>query len=208
MSVDLLETRHQPLSDHDLDQLFRKARTFNGWSNRDISDADLKKLYDLMKFGPTSANQCPARFVFLKGEAKQRLKPHLLGSNVDKTMAAPVTVIIAWDWEFHEKIPKLFPHAPEAKDWFESEESRKENGFRNGTLQGAYLILAARALGIDSGGMSGFDQKAVDEEFFKNDPDMKHWRSNFLLNLGYGTTENLFPRSPRLAFDEAAKILS
>jgi 3-hydroxypropanoate dehydrogenase len=208
MPYDLaLDDRHTPLSDHALDQLFREARTFYSWEDRDIPDADLKALYELMKFGPTSANQSPARFVFLRGEAQKRLKPHLIESNVDKTMTAPVTVVVAWDWKFHEKIPQLFPHSPEARDWFEAEDSRKENGFRNGTLQGAYLILAARALGIDSGGMSGFDKAGVDKEFFEGDPEMKHWRSNFLINLGYGTEEKLFPRLPRLAFDEAAKIL-
>jgi 3-hydroxypropanoate dehydrogenase len=202
-----LENRHEPLSDHALDQLFREARTFYSWEDRDIPDETLKTLYDLMKFGPTSANQCPARFLFLRGEAKTRLKPYLIESNVEKTMTAPVTVVVAWDWTFHEKVPQLFPHNPGAKDWFEDEDARFDNGFRNGTLQGAYLILAARALGIDSGGMSGFDNDGVDSEFFHDDPDMRHWRSNFLLNLGYGTQEKLFPRSPRLSFDQAAKIL-
>ena len=120
---------------------------------------------------------------------------------------APLTVVLAWDWNFHEKIPQLFPHAPEAKDWFESDEARFENGFRNSTLQGAYLIMAARALGLDCGPMSGFHKDGVDEEFFKNDPEMGAWRSNFLINVGYGTTEKLFPRLPKLAFEQGAKLL-
>ncbi len=202
-----LEDRHGVISDHALDQLFRGARTFYSWEDRDIADTTVHALYDLLKYGPTSANQSPARFLFLKGEARERLRPHLIGPNVEKTMSAPMTVVVAWDWNFHEKIPQLFPHNPDAKDWFASDEARFENGFRNGSLQGAYLILAARALGLDCGPMSGFDKDGVDETYFKNDPEMASWRSNFLCNLGYGTTEKLFPRSPRLSFDEAAKIL-
>ena len=142
-----------------------------------------------------------------KATPKKRLEPFLIPSNVDKTMTAPVTAIVAWDWEFHEKVPELFPHDPGAKEWFASDEARQANGVRNGTLQGAYLILAARALGLDCGPMSGFDNAKLDEEFFASDPKMKHWRSNFLVNIGYGTTEKLFPRLPRLAFNEAARIL-
>lgn len=203
----VLADRHKPLSDHALDQLFREARTFYSWEDRDVSDTTIQALYDLLKYGPTSANQSPARFIFLKGEAQARLKPFLIESNVEKTITAPVTAIVAYDTEFHEKIPKLFPHAPEAKDWFADPDARKTHGFRNGTLQGAYLILACRALGLDSGGMSGFDNAGVDSEFFEGDAEMKHWKSNFLLNIGYGTTEKLFPRSPRLDFSEAARIL-
>ena len=198
--------RHAILPDQCLDQLFRGARTFYSWEDRDVSDTTLHALYDLLKYAPTSANQSPARFVFLKGDAQEKLRPHLIGPNVEKTMTAPVTVIIAWDWKFHEKIPELFPHNPDAKEWFADEESRFDNGFRNGSLQGAYLIMAARALGLDCGPMSGFDKDGVDETFFKGDPEMGTWRSNFLCNLGYGTTDTLFPRSPRLAFDDAAKI--
>jgi 3-hydroxypropanoate dehydrogenase len=118
-----------------------------------------------------------------------------------------VTVVVAWDWNFHEKIPQLFPHDPGAKEWFASDDARFENGFRNGSLQGAYLMIAARALGLDCGAMSGFDKDGVDETFFKNDPEMGAWRSNFLINLGYGTTEKLFPRLPKLSFEDGAKIL-
>ncbi|MGY6532558.1 malonic semialdehyde reductase [Glycocaulis sp.] len=207
MSELALADRHKALSDAALDQLFRGARTFYTWEDRDVSDATLQALYDLLKYGPTSANNSPARFVFLKGAAKERLKPFLIPSNVDKTMTAPVTAIVAWDWEFHEKVPELFPHDPGAKDWFASDEARKANGVRNGTLQGAYLILAARALGLDTGAMSGFDAVGVDKEFFASDPSMKHWRTNFLVNIGYGTEEKLFPRLPRLSFGEAARIL-
>ncbi len=199
--------RHKALSDAALDQLFRGARTFYSWQDKDVSDATLQALYDLVKFGPTSANNSPARFVFLKGEAQQRLKPYLIESNVEKTLTAPVTAIVAWDWDFHEKVPQLFPHAPDAKEWFASDAARNANGVRNGTLQGAYLIMAARALGLDTGPMSGFDAAGVDKEFFASDPVMKSWRTNFLLNIGYGTEEKLFPRLPRLSFNEAARIL-
>lgn len=207
MSDLALQDRHKALSDHALNQLFRGARTFYTWEKKDVSETTLQALYDLLKYGPTSANNSPARFVFLKGAAKERLKPFLIPSNVDKTMTAPVTAIVAWDWEFHEKVPQLFPHDPGAKDWFASDEARLANGVRNGTLQGAYLILAARALGLDCGPMSGFDSARVDQAFFASDPHMKHWRSNFLVNIGYGTEEKLFPRLPRLSFDEAVRIL-
>ncbi len=203
-----LADRHKPLGDRALDQLFRGARTFYSWSDREVSDTTLKALYELLQYGPTSANQSPGRFLFLKGAAKERLRPHLIESNVEKTMTAPVTVVLAWDWNFHDKVPELFPHNPGARDWFASDEARFENGFRNSSLQGAYLIMAARALGVDSGAMSGFDKKGVDETFFRNDPEMSAWRSNFLINLGYGTEDMLFPRLPKLAFGSAAKILS
>lgn len=199
--------RHSVLPDHSLDQLFRGARTFYSWENRDVSETTLRALYELLQYGPTSANQSPARFLFLKGESKERLRPHLIPANVDKTMSAPVTVVVAWDWNFHDRIPQLFPHNPEARDWFASDEARFENGFRNGTLQGAYLVMAARALGLDCGPMSGFDKTGVDAAFFKSDAGMASWRSNFLVNLGYGTTEKLFPRLPKLEFDDGARIL-
>ena len=204
----VLEDRHSILSDQALDQLFRQARTFNAWSDREVSNTTLQALYELTQFGPTSANQSPARFVFLKGDAKEQLRPHLSEGNLDKTMSAPVTAIVAWDWNFLDKLPELFPHAPDAKNWFAGDDARFENGFRNGTLQGAYLILAARALGLDTGAMSGFDKDGVDETFFKSSTDMASWRSNFLVNIGYGTTENMFPRLPKLSFDDGAKILS
>ena len=203
-----LPGRHRALDDHALGQLFTGARTFYSWEDRAVPDDTLRALYDVLRFGPTSANQSPGRFLFLTGAAKERLRPHLIEGNVETTMTAPVTVVVAWDWAFHERIPRLFPHAPEAKSWFEAEEARLEHGFRNSTLQGAYLILAARALGLDCGPMSGFDKDGVDRTFFKPNPEMAGWRSNFLVNLGYGTTDALYPRLPRLAFDEVARILT
>ena len=187
-----------------LDQLFRNARTRNGWSDKPVSDEQIHQLYDLFKFGPTAVNSTPARILWIKSdEAKQRLAPHLSGSYRDKTMKAPVTAIIGYDLDFHEHLGKLFPHAPGAKDWFPTVESRQETAFRNGTLQGAYLIIAARALGLDAGPMSGFDNAGVDKEFFAG----TNTKSNFIVALGYGTEENLFARSPRLDFDEANTIL-
>ena len=187
-----------------LDQLFREARTRNGWSDKPVSDAQIREIYDLFKFGPTAVNSTPARVVWVKSEeAKQRLAPHLSGNNRVKTMKAPVTAIIGYDQDFHEKLPKLFPNAPGAKDWFPTPESRQETAFRNGTLQGAYLIIAARALGLDAGPMSGFDNAGVDKEFFAGTTV----KSNFIVALGYGTDENLYPRNPRLDFDEANTIL-
>lgn len=190
------------LADPALDQLFRKARTYNAFDG-EVSDALLHRLYDLLKFGPTSANQTPARFVFVKSlQAKNKLEPALDEGNHDKTMAAPVTVIVAHDLDFHEKLPYLFPHT-DAKAWFENDlEKRKINAFRNGSLQGAYLLLAARALGLDCGPMSGFDNAKVDEAFFKG----TRIKSNFLVNLGHGDPGGIFPRSPRLGFDEACRI--
>lgn len=188
-----------------LDRIFREARTHNAWQDRPVEEADLRALYELMKFGPTSANCCPARILFLAGdEAKERLRPYLIEGNVEKTMAAPVTAIIGYDTLFYERIPDLFPHNPGARDWFEGEEERGNvTAFRNGTLQGAYLIIAARAVGLDCGPMSGFDNAGVDREFW---PEGRI-RSNFLCNLGYGDPTALFPRSPRLPFEEACEIL-
>ncbi len=186
-----------------LDQLFRTARTHNELGG-EISDDTLLQLYDLVKWGPTSANMGPARFVFVKSpEAKARLGATLDEGNHAKTMAAPVTVIVGFDEDFHEKLPYLFPHT-DAKSWFEGpREERSVAAFRNGTLQGAYLILAARALGLDTGPMSGFDNAKVDEAFFKG----TSIKSNFLVNLGYGDAGMLFARSPRLPFHEAARIV-
>lgn len=199
---------NKPLSDSCLNQTFRDARTRNGWLDEDVPETLIRATYDLLKLGPTSANQCPARFLWLRSkEAKERLKPHLIEPNQDKTVDAPWTVIVAWDWNFHEKIPQLFPHNPEAKEWFEDEDARFDNGFRNSSLQGAYLIIAARMMGLDCGPMSGFDKDAVNKEFFANDPDMKDWRVNFICNLGYGDDTKLFERSPRFSFEEAGKIL-
>ncbi|CAN5673572.1 malonic semialdehyde reductase [soil metagenome] len=185
-----------------LDQLFRTARTHNELGG-EVDDATLRRLYDLLKWGPTSANMSPARFVFIKSKAgKEKLGPALDKGNYDKTMAAPVTVIVGHDLDFHDKLPVLFPHT-DAKSWFEGpREGRRDGAFRNGSLQGAYLILAARALGLDTGPMSGFDNAKVDAAFFEGTAI----KSNFLVNLGHGDVSKLFPRSPRLSFDEAARI--
>ncbi len=186
-----------------LDQLFRTARTQNAFLDKPVEDSKLHALYELAKWGPTAANGSPARFVFVKSpEAKARLAPALSEGNHEKTLAAPVTVIVGFDLDFHEKLPYLFPHT-DAKSWFDGpQEGRVEGAFRNGSLQGAYLILAARALGLDAGPMSGFDNAKVDEAFFKG----TSIKSNFLVNLGYGDPSGLFPRLPRLSFDEAARI--
>ncbi|SDQ60492.1 malonic semialdehyde reductase [Pseudoxanthomonas sp. CF125] len=191
------------LNDNALDQLFRTARTQNAFQDRPVEDAQLHALYDLLKWGPTSANMSPGRFVFVKSpEAKEKLRPALSEGNLAKTMIAPVTVIVAYDEDFHEKLPYLFPHT-DAKAWFDGpRENRHEAAFRNGSLQGAYLILAARALGLGAGPMSGFDNAKVDQAFFAGTTI----KSNFLVNLGYSDPAGLFPRSPRLSFDEAARI--
>ncbi|MDR6842808.1 malonic semialdehyde reductase [Pseudoxanthomonas sacheonensis] len=191
------------LNDNALDQLFRTARTQNTYQDRPIEDAQLRALYDLLKWGPTSANMSPARFVFVKSPAaKEKLRPALSEGNLAKTMAAPVTVIVAYDEDFHEKLPYLFPHT-DAKAWFDGpRENRHDAAFRNSSLQGAYLILAARSLGLGAGPMSGFDNAKVDAAFFAGTTV----KSNFLVNLGYGDSAGLFPRSPRLSFDEAARI--
>lgn len=195
-----------PLNDRALDQLFRKARTFYSWEKRDVPDSTIRQLYDLVKMGPTSMNNSPARFVFIgSDEGKARLKPHLADANVGKTMTAPWTAIVAWDSAFYENMATLFPHSAGARDMMKA--GADEHGFRNGTLQGAYLILAARALGLDTGPMSGFDKAGIDREFFESDPARKSWKANFLVNIGYGTAEKLFPRLPRLSFDEAALIV-
>ena len=193
----------KPLPDASLDQIFRTARTHNELGG-EVSDDTLRQLYDLAKWGPTSANMTPARLVFVKSaEAKAKLEPALDEGNRAKTLAAPVTVIVAHDEDFHEKLPYLFPHT-DAKSWFEGpREGRSVAAFRNGSLQGAYLILAARALGLDTGPMSGFNNAMVDELFFAGTAI----KSNFLVNLGHGDPARLFPRSPRLAFDEAARIV-
>ena len=186
-----------------LDQLFRNARTHNAWQAKDVPDALLHRLYDLVKWAPTSANSSPARFVFVKSpEAKAKLKDALAPGNVEKTMTAPVTVIVAQDMAFYDKLPQLFPHA-DARSWFAGNDALIEStAFRNASLQGAYLLMAARALGLDTGAMSGFDAAKLDAAFFAGTTI----KSNFLINLGYGDVAGLFPRSPRLAFDEAARI--
>ena len=184
--------------------LFNEARTHNGWTDQPVSDDTLRELFDLLKMAPTSANCSPARFVFLRSaESRQRLVPALLPGNLEKTLAAPVTVIVACDLAFHEQLPKLFPHA-DARSWFAGNEDLiKETAFRNGTLQGAYMMLAARAVGLDCGPMSGFDKAKVDEAFFAGTT----WRSNFLCNLGHGDPSKLFPRSPRFQFEDACRVL-
>jgi 3-hydroxypropanoate dehydrogenase len=194
-----------PLSDASLDQLFRHARTFNAWQDKEVTDEQLGELYDLVKMGPTSANSSPMRLVFIKSkDAKARLKPFLSENNAEKTMAAPVTAIVATDFAFYEHLPKLFPHA-DARSWFVGNEPLiQATAMRNSSLQGAYLIMAARSLGLDCGPMSGYDQAGLDAEFFAG----SQVKSNFLVNIGYGDPDkNLFGRLPRLAFDDAAQIL-
>src|SRR6202171_1923749 len=193
-----------PLDDAALNTLFREARSYNRWSGAPVSDQTLHELYELLKFGPTSANSTPARFVFVKSaEAKAKLVAWLSPANVVKVEQAPVTAIIAMDEKFYEKLPKLFPHMPGAANMFKDNAALAEvTMMRNSSLQGAYLILAARSLGSDCGPMSGFDNAKVDAAFFAGTP----LKSNFICALGTGTTEKLFPRSPRLAFDEACKI--
>jgi 3-hydroxypropanoate dehydrogenase len=187
-----------------LDQLFLEARSHNAWKSEGVPDAVLQELVDITKMGPTSANCCPARFVFVKSdEAKNRLKPFLSPGNVEKTLTAPVCVIIAHDMNFYEHLPKLFPHN-DARSWFVGKDDHiLATAVRNGTLQGAYFMLAARAIGLDVGAMSGFDNEGVDGEFFPEG----HIKSNFLCNLGIGDPGALFDRSPRFEFDEMAEIL-
>lgn len=194
------------LDEAGLDLLFRNARTHNVWLDRPVEPELLRRLHGLWKMPPTSANCSPQRVLFLVSpESKERLRPHLIPTNVDKTMNAPVTAILAYDLDYHQYLPKLFPHT-DARSWFDGadkEALRRTTAFRNGSLQGAYFILAARALGLDCGPMSGFDNAGVDEAFLVG----TSWRSNFLCNLGYGDPAALFPRSPRFAFEEVCQIL-
>ncbi len=194
----------EALNDAALKQLFFDARTFNKFQSKPVDDTTLHALVDLLKWGPTSMNAQPARIVFVRSaEAKEKLKGALMGGNVDKTMAAPVTAIVAYDTSFHDHLPTQFPAMPTARDMFAGNAQLSETtAFRNSTLQGAYLILAARALGLDSGAMSGFDNAAVDAAFFGE----SKWKSNFLINLGYGDSSGNWPRGPRLAFHEMARI--
>ncbi len=187
-----------------LDLLFREARSQNKWKDEPVTDETVQALYDILKFGPTSANSSPARFVLVRTkEGKELLAPALSSGNLAKTMAAPVTAIVAYDPKYYEKLPKLFPHNLDAVNWFTSNDSlAATTAFRNGTLQGAYLMIAARSLGLDIGGMSGFDNAKVDAAFFS----YNGWRSNFLVNIGYGDPEGVFARSPRLDFDEACQF--
>lgn len=191
------------LDDAALDQLFRTARTYRAWRDQAVSDQTLQSIYELMKWGPTSSNCCPARVVFVRSaEAKERLKPALDAGNVKQTMAAPATAIVGYDLEFYEKLPLLAPQRDLRSGFVGKPKLIRSTAFRNGSLQGAYLIVAARALGLDCGPMSGFDNDKVDAEFF---PDGK-LKSNFLCNLGYGDPSTLRPRAPRLAFDAASRI--
>jgi 3-hydroxypropanoate dehydrogenase len=207
------------LPDEALDQLFRQGRTYTSWLEKPVTDDTLRQLYDLMKWGPTSANGSPGRFVFLRSpEAKERLRPTLSPGNVKKTMAAPVTVIIAYDLLFYQKLPKLFPHNTTMREMFAQNPQLVEvTAKRNSSLQGAYMMLAARALGLDCGPMSGFDNARLDEEFFGAGRQSEgceqeffpagHVKSNFLCNLGYGDDSKLYPRAPRLEFNEACTLL-
>ena len=192
------------LPDDGLDLIFREARTQNAWTDQPVGEVLLEAVYDLAKWGPTSANCSPMRVVFVTGkEAKERLRPCLIPGNVDKTMAAPATAIVAYDTRFHEHLPKLFPHT-DAKSWFDGNDALiQETAFRNSSLQGAYLMIAARALGLDCGPMSGFDATKLNAEFF---PDGR-FKANFLCNIGHGDSEGLFPRSPRFDFDDVCQIL-
>jgi 3-hydroxypropanoate dehydrogenase len=192
-------------NDEVLDLIFRKARTHNVWLEKPVDDALLRQIYDLAKMGPTSANICPMRILFVKSkDAKEKLKPALDAGNIDKTMRAPVTAIIGMDVHFYEKLPKLFPHA-DAKAWFKDlpENVLKYVALRNSSLQGGYFMLAARSLGLDCGPMSGFDNAKVDAAFFAGTTV----KSNFLCNLGHGDVTKLFPRSPRLSFEEACQMM-
>jgi 3-hydroxypropanoate dehydrogenase len=210
---------HHSLGDEALDQIFRQARTHTAWLDKPVSDDTLRQIHDLMKWGPTSANTSPARFLFLRTpEAKQKLLPALAPGNVEKTMKAPVTAIIGYDLRFYDKLPELFPHSPKMRDLFANNSELAElTAKRNSSLQGAYLIIAARALGLDCGPMSGFDNSKVDHAFFgagreEHGCDQEffpttHVRSNFLCNIGYGDPAKVLPRNPRLGFDEACVLL-
>ncbi len=194
----------QALTDHGFDLIFRAARTQNGWLDKPVSDDLLQKIYDDMKWGPTSANSSPLRIVFLKTQhAKERLKPFLMEANVAKVMTAPVTAILAYDTQFYDHLPKLFPHT-DARAWFVGNTALiNETAMRNSSLQGAYFMISARAHGLDCGPMSGFDQAKTNAEFF---PEGR-FKANFICALGYGDPSKVFPRSPRLTFDEACQIV-
>jgi 3-hydroxypropanoate dehydrogenase len=193
-----------PVDDAALDQLFRLARTRNGWTDRPVSDDQIRALYELLKLGPTSANCCPARFVWVRStEGRARLAALVSQTNRPKVLAAPVTVIVGYDLDFADRLPQLFPaRGQKMQELFRDEALAQTTAFRNSSLQGGYLILAARALGLDTGPMSGFDNQGVDSEFFAG----TRIKSNFICSLGYGSDENLFPRNPRLSFDEAGKF--
>jgi 3-hydroxypropanoate dehydrogenase len=192
------------LDDKALDLLFRDARTQNGWLPKPVTDAQIRAIYDILKMGPTSANSQPARFVFIRTkEGKEKLRPALSEGNLAKTMEAPVTALVAYDTQFYENLPRQFPHNQDAINWFKGTPAAAPTAVRNGTLQGAYLIIAARAVGLDIGAMSGFDNALVDKTFF---PDGR-FKSNFLCNIGYGDPTKIFARSPRLDFDDACTLM-
>lgn len=195
---------HQPLSQEALDTLFFAARSHNGWLDEPVSDRQLREIYDRMKMGPTSANSCPVRILFLRTEqAKARLRPALSEGNVDKTMSAPVVAILAMDLEFYEKLPKLFPHT-DARAWYAGKpEKIRETAFRNSSLQGAYFIMAVRSVGLDAGPMSGFNAAKVNAEFFPEGA----LEVNFICAIGCGDESKLFARHPRLEFEEACRLL-
>lgn len=194
----------QPLPDAALDRLFRTARTRNGWHEHPLSDVDIRAIYELAKWGPTAANTTPARFVWLTTEAaKQRLAPLIHDGNRAKMLQAPATVIVAYDLDFPSTLHQLAPHNPAAPSWFDDPQVAEYEAFRSGTLQGAYLIMAARALGFDCGPMGGVDRAAIDREFFAG----TNIRSNFIVSVGRGSDERLRPRAPRLAFEQACRIL-
>ena len=192
------------IDEHCLDTLFRTARTHYRWLSTPVTDDELRTVFELLKWGPTSANSSPARFLFLRTTAaKERLRPALSAGNVDKTMSAPVVVVVAYDPRFYEELPRLYPFA-DARSWFAgNDDLAASTAFRNGTLQGAYLLLAARAAGLDCGPMSGFDNAAVDREFL----GVEGWKSNFLVNLGHADRSEEQQRAPRLTFDEACRLL-
>jgi len=194
----------RPIDDHSLDQLFRDARSHGVWTDKPVTEVDIRAIYELTKLGATSANCSPARFVWVTSdEAKAKLRPLVSATNADKVLKAPVTVIIGYDVGFAEQLPRLFPQAPTAKDWFADPAVAEITAFRNGTLQGAYLMLAARALGIDCGPMSGFDNAGVDRAFFAG----TRIKSNFICSLGHGDPSELAPRAPRLSFEEAGQVV-
>jgi 3-hydroxypropanoate dehydrogenase len=195
----------QPLDDAALDTIFRTARSYNGYTDAPVTEADIRNIYELLKWGPTSANNQAARFVWVTTpEAKEKLAALSSSTNADKIRKAPATVIIGMDLAFNEQLPWLFPHAPTAKDWFPSEEIRYTHAFRNSSLQGAYLLIAARALGFDTGPMSGFDNAKVDEAFFADQPGVK---SNFIATLGHGDASTIFDRLPRPEFEQFNRVL-
>lgn len=198
------EPHRPPLDDASLDTLFRAARSHYSFTDEPVSETTLRALFELVKMGPTSANGLPGRFVFVTSEeGKAKLSPALASTNRDKTAKAPVCVIVAHDMRWLDNLPRFFPHA-DAKSWFEGNDAAiEETAFRNGTLMGAYLMLAARSLGLDAGAMSGFDQAKVDAAFFEGTT----WRSNFLVNLGHGDGDKMFARLPRPDFDEFCKIV-